>query len=171
MKYSLISGALYTDDGKAKLAYMKNVFASSEKQVISHDGKEHLSVSIVTGSSCDGVLHEYVIQDMNMNPLAVARPEYSEKEHPDVCKGPINRASLVDHAKLLIKNKEYDLVRKCFQNYEVYEKSGRIAVHISRRGMIGKWTVDADESIEPTLLCGLFVFCKYLEKENELFVI
>lgn len=43
----------------------------------------------------------------------------------------------------------------------------REVVHILHRGIMGGWTIEDETGLLPKNLCGLFVFCRYLERENE----
>ena len=57
------------------------------------------------------------------------------------------------------------------QNYVLTDAQGRCAVRIIHRGMSGGWKLDVSQPLSPSLLCGLFIFCRYLEKENEFVVV
>lgn len=170
MKYYLVLGTMYSDNDNTKLIHIKSSFFSSKKQIIASDGTLQLQTNILNFVP-DVRSHEYVLTDMHENRIAIATPDYAKQENPDTHKYPINRAPLVDHAKLLICNKEFNLVRMCVNCYEVYDLSSQAVVKIYRSKATWKWLIDAEAEFVPAVLCGIFVFCKYLEKENELIVI
>ena len=40
-------------------------------------------------------------------------------------------------------------------------------MQIFHRGIVGGWNIEAMDNFAPEIICGIFVFCKYIEQENE----
>lgn len=51
---------------------------------------------------------------------------------------------------------------------KIIDENGKI---IMRRGLCGGWLIDAFDDFSPEILCGIFVFCRYVEQENEFLIV
>ena len=75
-------------------------------------------------------------------------------------------------------------VRRSFQQGEIqpvgqkvaFQSLGRLCslqtsegllVEMTHRGVLGGWDLRVSAGFSAVLLCGLFAFCRYLERENE----
>lgn len=174
MKYIMKSGTLYLNDVVS--ARIRGAFTGSEKKIYSANGAIAMHTDIV---NLDAPLNEkgnvryrqYILSDVNGSKCAVASPDYAEGEDPTVSGWPICRMPRVDHAEVVIDGKEYLLVMQNDQNYSLSEKSGKIAVQIFHRGLCGGWDIEAADDFLSEMICGIFVFCKYIEQENEFLVV
>ena len=39
------------------------------------------------------------------------------------------------------------------------------------RGIAGGWTLEDNCGFSPEMLCGIFIFCRYIEQENEFMIV
>lgn len=62
---------------------------------------------------------------------------------------------------------EYRLNMWNSQNYCLGKSAGEEAVRIFHRGLAGGWDIEAADEICPEIICGIFIFCRYIEQENE----
>ena len=118
-------------------------------------------------ASGDARRHEYVLTDDHDRVVAVAHPGYAEGEAPDAAGWPLDRMPLVDHADAMIGGRPFDLVMHSSQYYTLNDKDGNEVTRVLHKGLSGGWTIDDSASFPPEVLCGLFVFCRYIEEENE----
>ncbi|QRV22121.1 hypothetical protein I6K70_12195 [Lacrimispora saccharolytica] len=77
----------------------------------------------------------------------------------------------VDSADLILQNLSAHLKMINSQNYLLSDGSGQGILSVMHRGGMGGWDLDSREEFSPEILCGIFVFCRYLEQENELIVV
>ena len=115
--------------------------------------------------------HIYVMLDAKNREMAVACPDYASGEDPAVVGWPICRMPKVDHASVVMNGASYLLRMMNSQNYQLRDENGQIVVQIIRRSLAGGWSIDAPDRFSPFILCGIFAFCRYLEQENELFIV
>lgn len=174
MKYTIKSGTLYKQD--LTLAYIKGILTGPEKKIFSSDGKLIFKAYIQQLDAPDGKrgdirFRRYILSDSFGNTYALASPDYATGEDPDVIGWPIYRMPKADHAELLMDNHQYCLFMRNSQNYILEKSTGEHAVQIFHRGLIGGWDIDATDDISPAILCGIFIFCRYLEQENEFLVV
>lgn len=62
----------------------------------------------------------------------------------------------------------------CYQRlFSVYltKENGTVVLQIMHRGIAGGWTIDTVEKFQPQVICGLFMFCRYIEQENEFIIV
>lgn len=174
MKYIMKEGILYFNDIMS--ARIKGVFTGPEKKIYSANGTMLMHTDIANleapPSEMGSVRYrQYVLFNDAGNRCAAASPDYAEGDDPAIAGWPLCRMPRVDHAKVVIGGKEYLLVMQNDQNYSLSEKSGRTAVQIFHRGLGGGWNIEAAEDFAPEIICGIFVFCKYIEQENEFLVV
>ena len=77
----------------------------------------------------------------------------------------------VDHARLRWEAREYLLIMQNSRTYGLLSMNGKKLVQIEHQGVTGGWQVETWKDFAPPFLCGLFVFCRYLERENELMIV
>ena len=73
----------------------------------------------------------------------------------------------VDHATVTVQGSAYRLVMHNSQNYSLLAPDGAVAVQVLHRGVTGGWDIQDQCQHTPCFLCGLFAFCRYMERENE----
>lgn len=170
MKYIMKSGILYANEKIT--ARLKGIFTGPEKKVYSADGSLAFQVdirylSIPPVKTGDVRFKEYVVFNTQGKECAVAKPDYAEGDDPAVAGWPVCRMPRADHAKLFMDGKEYQLIMQNSQNYTLSDPSGKTIVQIFHRGLAGGWNIEAPETFTPELLCAIFTFCRYIERENE----
>ena len=171
MQYLLKSGILYAQNQTVPLARIKSCFCSPEKQILSADNaflcRTHIQHRQGAPEGNAPHCKEYVLQDPQGTPLAIAWPQYAldAEAQPDgwsLCHMP-----RVDYAIVTAKGTAYQLVMHNSQNYSLLCPDGTVAVQVLHRGVTGGWNIQAQIEYSPCFLCGLFAFCRYMERENE----
>ena len=172
MKYIMLAGTLYDKQKDKVFVHIKGKFIGPEKKILSVDGRLLLKSDIrrtnmPDNKSGDIRYTEYILQNANGNKCAIAKPDYAEGENPAEVGWPINRMPKVDHAQITMEGQEFCLVMQNSQNYTLADYTGNIVLRIMHRGLIGGWNIEADDSFSPEMVCGIFMFCRYIEQENE----
>lgn len=180
MQYVIKSGMLYDRDQKKTLARVKREFTGSERKILSADGAPVLRTEIrrpdraadPSLNAMDSIRSvEYILEDMDGCVCASAQPDYAEGEAPEKTGWPPYRMPKVDHAHLRMDGREFKLVMRGGAGYTLSELSGREVLRILHRGITGGWDIDAADRLRPETICGLFVFCRYMERENEIVIV
>lgn len=174
MRYVMKAGVLYSQNNR--LVYIKGVLAGSEKKIFSSDGTLLLQTNIrnidcSSGQKGDVRLRQYILYDTGRNEYAVAHPDYAEGDNPDVVGWPLCRMPKVDHAKFLMNGNEYRLCMRNSQNYCLKKNTGEDVVQIFHGGVMGGWNIEVADEISPEVICGIFIFCRYIEQENEFLIV
>ena len=176
MRYIMKAGILYNDDALAVLARVKSSLVGPLKKIDDNKGQLLLEADIrcldqIKSSSGDVRNREYVLIDPEGKVVASARPGYAKGDEPDVVGWPICRMPRVDNAKLNINGTEYFLAMHNSQNYAVTDNKNLEVLRIMHKGIAGGWVVEDDGRFAPEILCGIFVFCRYIEHENEFLIV
>lgn len=174
MEYMMKSGNLFLNDTIS--VRIKSTFVSSEKKIFAANGELLMRTDICNLEASPNEkgnirYRQYVMLDGSGKKRAIAKPDYAKEDDPSVAGWPICRMPKVDHAQLFIDRKEFLLTMKNSQNYFLSEKKGKIVVQIMHRGLYGGWDIDTAADFAPEILCGIFVFCRYIEQENEFLVV
>lgn len=174
MNYTMKAGTLY-HQGKVA-ARIKGIFASSEKHIFSPKGNLLLRVDIRNLDSPqerqgDVRFREYIMTSNESVSYAFARPDYAEGDDPLVVGWPYCRMPRIDHAQVQIGDSTYCLVMINSQNYLLKEQPGKKVMEIFHRGLAGGWDIEAADELRPELVCGIFIFCRYIERENEFLIV
>lgn len=174
MKYIMRAGTLYNQNNM--LAQIKSVLIGPEKKIISADGTLLLQTNIYNREAPAGKIgnvrfRQYILTDVEGIRCAVANPDYAKDDDPEVVGWPICRMPKVDHAQMQIYDDEYYLTMRNNQNYLLENAIRESVVQIYHRGLIGGWEIEADGGFRPDIICGIFVFCRYMEKENEFLIV
>ncbi len=170
MNYIMKAGVLY--QGDQALARIKSPFRGTAKSVCLADGTPILRTDIqdiapAAEPTGDARFHRYVLFDAAGAELACARPDYAAGDEPELVGWPVSRAPLADHAALQYENAEYLLTMKSSRHYLLSDPRGEPVVEIRHRGLSGGWDIDSAAGFSPGLVCAVFLFCRYLERENE----
>lgn len=176
MRYLMKSGTLTVLESEKALAHVKRTFGGAAKRILlSSDNSQYQTEITVLDAPAekkgDVRFRVYTLKDIAGTILAEAHPCYARDENPDIVGWPVYRVPKVDHAELLMKEKAYSLVMYNSRNYSLYEKDGSIVLQIVHRGISGGWILDAAYDFSAQILCGLFIFCRYLEQENEFIIV
>ncbi len=163
MKYAMKGGALYR--GEALTARIRGTASGPEKSIFSPDGQLLLrtTLRISDSSGEDARLRQYVLLDADGREAALGTPDYI-KDGQSADRG----LPAADRAWVAIGEEKYRLTMKNSQNYLLESQAGEAVVQVLHRGLAGGWDIDADDELGPGILCGIFVFCRYLEQENGL---
>lgn len=172
MRYTMKSGILSSSESNKVLAQIKSMFWGAKKTISLHDSGTQYMTDIDTMNSQsekkgDVRYRVYTLKNGNNEILMEAHPGYAKEDDPDVVGWPIFRVPKVDHADILIGNSAYFLVMNNSQNYELKNESGMSVLQIMHKGISGGWTMETEEAFNAQILCGLFIFCRYIEQENE----
>ena len=112
--------------------------------------------------------HRYAALDAAGREIAAAVPDYAPAEEPESAGWPLSRMPRADRARMMWRGQAYSLTMRSPCRYLLLDGFGQEAACIARRGLAGTWQIDARDVFPPALLCAVFVFCRWLEKENEL---
>lgn len=164
MKYTMMGGALSLRDAVA--ARITGVFTGPEKRILSPEGQLLLLADIQEEDGGEARARQYRLLDARGNLIAHAKPD-AENEKSAAFGWPRQSLPWVDHARMALGEAEYRLTMKNSQNYVLEYPDGETAVTFFHRGLIGGWDIEAKDALSPEVLCGVFVFCRYLEQENE----
>ena len=170
MKYIMKAGTLYFNDIVS--ARIKGVFTGSKKRIYSPNGSVLMYTDIanleVPPNEIRNVRYrQYTLFHSNGNKCAVANPDYAEGNAPTASGWPLCRMPRVDHAKVVFDKNEYLLLMQNNQNYILSDKFDKTVIQIFHRGLAGGWNIEVMNDFLPEMICGIFVFCKYIEQENE----
>ncbi|MDF2886224.1 MAG: hypothetical protein K0R23_609 [Lacrimispora sp.] len=164
MKYLIKAGNLYQIDNErpsTKLACLKMPYYPTRKTILSPDGRIKLYADIKT---CEGSERSreqiYILSDPLNQTLLSGSPVYLE--NLSLLSGPP-----VNHIILAMEHKVYDLFMRSSQEYCIMDENSWVTVRLEHRIKEGGWFVEADPEFSPFILMGLFIFCRYLDKENE----
>ena len=69
----------------------------------------------------------------------------------------------VDHANIVVNGEEYLLTMHNSQNYSLLNTCNSEVLRIMHKGIAGGWIVED--------ICGIFIFCRYIEQENEFLIV
>lgn len=176
MNYQIKAGILYKAEDQRKLAWIKPNLYGQEKKIYAPDDTLLATAGIrrlddTDPNNEDVRSKEYVLLNADGSRYAAARPQYADGDDPAETGWPVCRMPRVDHAALQFDGADYELRMDNEQNYSLADANGQTCVQIMHRGMVGGWKVWTWRSMPAAFLCGLFVFCRYLEKENEFIVV
>ncbi len=162
MKFSFNGRVLYGDGDRRPLAVLKGGL-SGDKRVLSADGTLALKTTVRD--------REYVIISPDGTEIAVALPEYAEGENPAEKGHPVCRMPRTDRARIHSQGREFLLSLERGNGCQLWDGSKKLLARFTRRGWGRGWGIEAADRLSPELVCGVFAFCQYLERENELIVV
>lgn len=174
MKYTMKAGTLYA--GGQITAKIKGALIGTEKQILSPEGQLLLRTKIhdleaPPERQGDVRFREYVMVGAKNDPLAIGRPDYAEGDDPMVIGWPCCRMPRVDHAKMQMGNRSSCLSMINSQYYLLKGQHEEVMIEIFHRGLTGGWTIQTADELCPEFICGIFVFCRYIEQENEFLIV
>lgn len=176
MNYIMKLGMLYEENSTKNLAKIKSAIIGAEKKIYIHENELIAKTDIRNleqnnENSGDVRFREYVMLDREGNVIVSGHPDYAKGENPDEVGWPAVRVPKVDHAKICIGEKEYILRMYNSQNYSLKNSKGDVVLQVIHKGICGGWNLVTDYNFVPEIICGLFLFCRYIEQENELLII
>ncbi len=175
MNYILKSGILYQEPDSPQAA-IKSAVVGQGKRIFINNGTLALRTEIQQLDAPGQILgdvrsRKYVMVDPEGKTIAAATPEYAPGDNPSVTGWPVCRMPLVDRAEIQILGCPYMLIMLNHQSYALKDRDGHCIVQIMHRGLTGGWNIAADEHFTVEILCGIFAFCRYIERENELLIV
>ena len=176
MKYTIKAGVIYKNGSQLALAKIKSAMIGPQKEILSTTGELLLSVDVrcIDGSktsSGDVRNREYFLFDSKKHLVGSAFPGYADGNDPDVVGWPICRMPRVDHANIVVNGEEYLLTMHNSQNYSLINAHNSEVLRIMHKGIAGGWTVEDFCGFVPEIICGIFIFCRYIEQENEFLIV
>ena len=176
MHYLMKSGILSVIESEKKLAQIKSVLCGAKKVISLHDSGIQYTMDIdiaeaPLGKRDDVRYRVYNLSNEKNEVLMEARPGYDENDNPDVAGWPVFRVPKVDHADLMIGDSPFVLIMQNSQNYILKDESGDSVLQIIHKGIAGGWEIETTETFNPQILCGIFIFCRYIEQENEFYIV
>ena len=156
MKYTIKAGVLYKNESQLALARIKSALLGPQRKILSIAGELLLTADVryldeSKASSGDVRNWEYLLTDNDNQLVGSARPGYADGDDPDVVGWPICRMPGVDHANIVVNGEEYLLTM--------------------HKGIAGGWIVEDICGFVPEIICGIFIFCRYIEQENEFLIV
>ena len=176
MQYTIKAGVLYKYESQCALARIKSALIGPQRKIFSIAG-ELLSTADVRyldeskASSGDVRNREYILTDNGNQLICSARPGYADDDDPNVVGWPICRMPRVDHANIVVNGEEYLLTMHNSQNYSLTNNGNSEVLRIMHKGIAGGWTVEDICGFAPEIICGIFIFCRYIEQENEFLIV
>ena len=176
MKYTIKAGVLYKNESQLALARIKSALLGPQRNIFSIEGELLLTADVryldeSKASSGDVRNREYLLTDNENQLVGSARPGYADGDNPDVVGWPICRMPRVDHANIVVNGREYLLTMHNSQNYSLLNTSNSEVLRIMHNGIAGGWIVEDLCGFDPEIICGVFIFCRYIEQENELLIV
>lgn len=172
MEYIMKSGILYQiKDGKRAepLARIKNSFRGARRDIQTPEGTELSRTDIRRlDHHSDGTTNQkYTLYSSDGSELMAAFPCYADGEDPAVVGWPVCRAPRVNRANICLGEETFCLAMLNSQNYLMTDRQDHTVLQIVHMGITGGWKIIAQRELKPEFLCSLFIFCRYLEQENE----
>jgi len=164
MKYFIKAGKLYQiDNGRpgVKLACLKTPYYPMKKAILSPDGRIKLYADIKSGQGRE-ISGEriYVLYDPLNQTILSGIPVYSDNLS-------LLSGMSANQIRLTMEHRLYDLFMRSTREYCIMDENSWVAVKLEHCTEGGGWSVEADPVFSPFILMGLFIFCRYLDKENE----
>ena len=156
VSYQIFSGKLFQEQGETlseKLVWIKSPSFKMQKTILNADGNPILLSNVVLDESKNKV---YVLTDMQQRPIIRGTPQYAHNS---------------DHVCFEYQKSKYQLQMRNAQNFIVKDGDGNTVMEIIHNGYAGGWSVDSNEKFSPAIILGIFIFTRYLDKENELYII
>lgn len=171
MNYRLLSGVLYGGKDGVPLAKIHGSVCGPEKEITAADGKRLYTSEIrlldaPAGRTGEVSYHKYALTAADGSCIE-ASPAYNPDFDAAADGWPLCRLPRTDRAMLALGTALYTLVMQNTQNYILQNAAGAVVASIVHRGVTGGWDINAPASMSAGLVCGLYVFSRYLERENE----
>ncbi len=170
MKYYIRSGKLYAagaSDPAPCLCSIVSPFCASVKSVADREGRLLLKTSVSQEKAeTYPQAKTYLMESPSGEVLARGKLLYADGENPQ-CLGRLPR---VDRVTLRAGGRPYTLRMRNSQYYVLSSEESR-AMEIVHNQSAGGWNVETTEEFPPGMVMGLFIFSRYLDKENEFVIV
>ena len=165
--YTVSSGVLTREDDGKKLLRIVNAPGRCEKRISTMEGIILGRTEIRGERSGHNRGRSYVLLDTLGKTCAVVRPGYAKGEDPEEIGWPIHRMPTVDHAEVMIDGEMCMLTMHSAHHYTL-SKIGKVCrAQLTHRGLCGGWRIESESGFTPKTLSAFYVFCRYMEQENE----
>lgn len=169
MRYIMKSGFL-SEEGKI-LAEIKIPFSGNLKTVFLPDNGKSYEISVSDPSGMGDVRYKsYALTGSDAKVIVEGRPGYASEDDLDTIGWPAYRLPKTDHADIKIGSEKYVLTMHNSLNYSMKNSQGNTVLQVMHTEISGGWTIDAPDNFSPEIITGLFIFCRYIEQENEFIV-
>lgn len=173
MNYCMKSGVLYSAEDHTVKARIKSAFSNPDS-LISLPGSEGTYKATVFSSlpqSEDVRNYTYVMTDPLDHTLLKASPDYAPGALDTAAPAPLHRIPRVDHAAVSMNGESFELKMHDSTHYSLQNALAHPVMELNHRGVTGGWNITAENTLSPAILCGLYIFCRYIEQENEFYVV
>lgn len=177
MKYIIKSGSLYEVNqnhmGK-KLVSLKSPFYTVKKTLLSSEGRPCLFTDIKQSDILKGNQKKtYMLLDENGHAVLTGFPGYAASSCLSGAAQSLSHAPRMDHIEITVEPDKTALTLAMLnsQNYRLTDSENRMAAEIFHNGIAGGWTIETEKDFSPFILMGLYIFSRYLDKENEFLVV
>ena len=164
MKYLIKTGKLYQiDNGRpgAKLACLKPPYYPVRKTILSPDGSIKLYADIKTCKGSEPNRDQlYILSDSLNQTILSGSPVYTKKLL-------LLDGIAANQIKLTMDHKPYNIYMKSCQEYCIMDENSWVAARLEHNPKGGGWLVESYPVFNPFILMGIFIFCRYLDKNNE----
>ena len=165
--YTIRSGILTRESDGKKLLRIANAPVMWEKRIFNMEGII-LGRTVIRGERNGHIRgRNYVLLDTLGKTCAVVRPGYAKGEDPEEIGWPIHRMPRVDHAEVMIDGELCMLTMHSAHHYTL-SKIGKVCrAQLTHRGLCGGWQIESEQGFSPKILSAFYVFCRYMEQEND----
>ena len=101
---------------------------------------------------------ELVYAGQNVDVTETATSFYNERQRVEI-----------DLIKSLAIDEAYGMHNS--QNYSLINAHNSEVLRIMHKGIAGGWAVEDICGFVPEIICGIFIFCRYIEQENEFLIV
>lgn len=171
MNYYIHFGKLYLrkkNQQEICLCYIKGPFYSTNKTIISSKDNSILKAEIEQKQK-DGKLdsRKYLLKDEADHIIAEGHPEYAEGADP----WPVSHAPRVNRLHINMQDSTYELKMLNSQNFVMKDQKDCSVMEIIHNDIGGGWNTVIYKDFDSCIVMGMFVFCRFLDKENEFMVV
>lgn len=154
--------------GPEKIAYIKSRSCDPKKEIIADGGQKLIMEALDIKDAPDPFLPRvYRLSDQNGTLMMTGRPLYSDDDNPNIYGWPVCRMPKADRLEICLNSETLMLHMKNNQYYQLADGDGLTLYTMIHKGITGGWDLETFREFTPGILCGLFLFCNYLGKENE----
>ena len=176
MRYIMKSGSLFRENTREAIATVKRSMIGPARKIYGGDGillmETDCRFTDPSGPRAGDVRQRaYVLTDAEKRLIALAQPEYAEEDDPRKHGWPLCRLPKVDHANITLNESHCILTMQSSLRYYARDLQGTELLSISHQSITGGWLIEDHGGFSPGILCGLFVFSRYIEQENEFLIV
>lgn len=176
MKYMMKSRVLYEFESPSgipkEVAAVRSRPCDTRKKITTGDGQQFfMEILDDTPTQAQQPQRLYRLTAADGTPVMEGLPLFADDDNPYIHGWPICRMPKTDHMTITMNDAAYCLHMKNNQYYTLENTGNENVFLMIHRGISGGWDIECTETFPPGILCGLFLFCIYLGKENEFIVV